>query len=98
LVGFWFYITRHPRVYDKLVKEIRTTFENVDEIRVGTKLSSCTYLQACIDEAMRVAPAGCSELNREVLEGGLEVEGEILPKGTHVGYVYFSFTIWNLVL
>jgi cytochrome P450 len=86
LVGFWFYIIRHPRVYDKLVEQIRTKFESAEDIRVGTKLSSCTYLQACIDEAMRLAPAGCSEMNREVLHGGLQIEGNHIPKGTHVGY------------
>jgi cytochrome P450 len=85
LVGFWFYLIRYPRVYTKLVEEIRTTFESADDIRIGTKLSSCLYLHACIDEALRLTPAGVGELAREVLPGGLNIEGFQVPEGTHVG-------------
>lgn len=88
LIGFWFYMVRHPRVYDKLVEEIRTTFKSADDIQIGPTLSSCRYLQACIDEALRVAPAGAGELAREVLPGGLNIEGTQIPEGSHVGYVF----------
>lgn len=87
MIGFWFYTTRYPRVYDKLVEEIRTTFKSSDDIQIGTPLSSCKYLQACIDEALRVAPAGVGEMAREVLPGGLNIEGTQIPEGSHVGYV-----------
>ncbi|KFY09577.1 hypothetical protein V492_05436 [Pseudogymnoascus sp. VKM F-4246] len=83
--GFWFYLTRHPRVYAKLVKEIRTTFKSADDIEMGPALVSCKYLQACVDEALRVSPAGVSELAREVLPGGLDIADHHIPEGTHVG-------------
>ncbi|EHL01515.1 putative Cytochrome 67 [Glarea lozoyensis 74030] len=86
LVGFWFYITRNLRVYEKLVKEIRTAFDRAEDIQVGTTLSSCNYLQACIDEVLRAAPAGVADLVREVLPGGLEIEGGRLPEGTQLGF------------
>jgi cytochrome P450 len=38
---FFFYVSRNKRAYDKLVKEIRSTFESADEIACGEKLSSC---------------------------------------------------------
>lgn len=85
LSGFWFYLTRHPRVYDKLVEEIRTTFKSADDIKMGPTLTSCKYLQACVDETLRISPAGLSELAREVLPGGLNVAGHHLPEGIHVG-------------
>lgn len=85
LCGFFFYITHYPRVYAKLVKHIRSTFASVDEIVEGRKLSSCQYLRACLDEAMRLTPAGPSELSRTILPGGLEVDGEIFPEGVNVG-------------
>jgi cytochrome P450 len=44
LGGFWFYISRWPAFYDNLVKEVRTTFPPLDDIRSGPLLSSCTYL------------------------------------------------------
>ncbi|KAI1130013.1 benzoate 4-monooxygenase cytochrome P450 [Nemania abortiva] len=51
----------------------------------GPKLQSCTYWRACIDEAMRPAPPGLSELPREVLPGGLQIKGEFYPAGTIIG-------------
>lgn len=85
LSGFWFYLTRHPRVYSKLVEEIRTTFKSADDIQTGPALTSCKYLQACVNETLRLSPAGLSELARDVLPGGLDIEGQHIPEGTHVG-------------
>ena len=83
LVGFWFYIAGSPRVYAKLVKELRSSFTSAD-IRMDS-LSSCQYLRACVNETLRAAPAGVGELAREVLQGGLQIEGSHIPEGTHVG-------------
>jgi cytochrome P450 len=83
--GFWFYVTRYPRVYSKLVEEIRTSFKSADDIKTGLTLSSCKYLHATIDETLRCAPSLPSDLNREVLPGGLDIEGHHLPAGTEVG-------------
>jgi len=84
LAGFWFYITGNSRVYDKLVNELRTSFKSADDIRMDT-ISSCQYLRACINESLRAVPAGVGELAREVLPGGLEIDGFRIPEGTHVG-------------
>ncbi|OBT70493.1 hypothetical protein VE03_00294 [Pseudogymnoascus sp. 23342-1-I1] len=85
MTGFWFYLTRNPRVYVKLVEEIRTTFKSADDIQTGPALISCKYLQACVNETLRVSPAIPSELAREVLPGGLDIAGHLIPEGTHVG-------------
>ncbi|KAL8732942.1 MAG: hypothetical protein Q9181_003764 [Wetmoreana brouardii] len=85
LCGFFFYITHYPRVYSKLVKHIRCSFGSVEDIVEGPQLLSCQYLRACIDEAMRMTPAGPSELSRTILPGGLEVDGDFLPEGVNVG-------------
>ncbi|KAG9227923.1 cytochrome P450 [Amylocarpus encephaloides] len=87
-----FYVARYPGVYAKLVEEIRKTFKLADDIQTGTTLSSCKYLQACIEEALRVMPAGVGELAREVLPGGLDIEGIQIPEGAHV-----SVTAWSIM-
>lgn len=90
IAGVIFYLTRDPRVYNRLAQEIRTTFQTVDEIRSGTKLWGCRYLRACLDEAMRISPPVPCELIREVLPGGLEVDGMFVPEGTQIGTSTYS--------
>ena len=85
LCGLFFYLTHYPRVYSKLVSEIRSTFQSVEDIVEGSLLASCVYLRACIDEAMRMSPAAPSELSRTVLPGGMVVDGDFIPEGTMVG-------------
>ena len=85
LCGFFFYIVRNPRSYEKVVREIRSTFDSADEIVGGSKLSSCKYLRACVDETMRMTPAVPSELSRTVLAGGQIIDGELYPAGITVG-------------
>lgn len=85
LCGFFFYISRNPRSYQKLIEEIRSNFNSADEIVGGPKLSSCRYLRACLDESMRLTPAGPSELSRTILAGGLTIDGEHYPAGVVVG-------------
>ncbi|KAI1777222.1 cytochrome P450 monooxygenase-like protein [Hypoxylon cercidicola] len=85
LSSTFFYLTGDPRRCQKLTREIRTTFASADEIVLGPKLSSCTYLKACIDEGMRLSPPVPSDLQREVLPGGLTIKGEFFPAGTNVG-------------
>lgn len=85
LAGFWFYISRNKSAYTRLTTEVRATFECSDEIVSGPKLASCTYLYACIDESLRMAPAGPSELAREVLPGGTVINGEYFQPGVVVG-------------
>ncbi|GAB1318167.1 Benzoate 4-monooxygenase cytochrome P450 [Madurella fahalii] len=84
LSGIFFYLTGDPRRLQKLVDEIRTTFASADDIVHGLKLSSCEYLRACVDEGMRLSPAGPCETPREVLPGGILIKGEYYPRGTIV--------------
>lgn len=83
--SMFFYLTHNQRVYLKLVKEIRETFSNPEEIAYGPKLlTDCKYLRACIDETLRLAPVCPSELAKEVLSGGTTIEGEHYPEGVIV--------------
>ncbi|KAL9034324.1 MAG: hypothetical protein Q9180_005470 [Flavoplaca navasiana] len=88
--AMFFYMTRNPRIYEKLTSEIRKTFHNVDEIHAGPELSSCRYLRAFIDETMRLNPPVAGDLTREVLAGGITVEDQYLPKGTVVGVSFYA--------
>jgi cytochrome P450 len=65
--------------------EVRSTFHSLEEIRAGSKLNSCIYLRACIDEALRMSPPVGGLLARQVRAGSLLIDGEFLPEGTEVG-------------
>jgi len=80
-----FYLLHNPHTLERLKQEVRSKFAVVEDVRIGRGLSSCKYLRACIDEAMRMSPAVPGVLPREVLHGGLTVNGNYFPPGTDVG-------------
>ncbi|OCL09020.1 cytochrome P450 [Glonium stellatum] len=90
MAAIFFYLSRNPDAYARASVEVRSTFENLDEIKGGSKLSSCRYLRACIDEAMRMSPSVGQSLSREVPSGGAVVDGEFIPAGCDVGVPIYS--------
>ncbi|KAI1260526.1 cytochrome P450 [Xylariaceae sp. FL1019] len=91
-----FYLSRNPICYGKLVSEIREVFTSGCEIRSGTKLNSCRYLRACIDETLRMSPSSPGTLWREMLRGQsarnqqLVIDGHVIPHGTQVGVCTYA--------
>ncbi|KAE8147306.1 cytochrome P450 [Aspergillus avenaceus] len=85
-----FYLVRTPRAMATLKKEVRDAFSSVEEITTGAKLNDLVYLKACIDEALRLAPAVPGAIPREVMEGGAVVDGAYLPAGTDCGTPTYS--------
>ncbi|KAE8360963.1 cytochrome P450 [Aspergillus caelatus] len=85
-----FYLVRNPRAMKLLTKEVREAFTSVEEIVTGGKLNELVYLKACIDEALRLAPAVPGAIPREVMEGGAVVDGAFLPAGTDCGTPTYS--------
>ena len=70
---------------EKLNDEVRSTFADVEHIHSGSALSSCHYLRACIDEALRLSPPVGALLPRVVLPGGATIDGHRFPAGVDVG-------------
>ncbi|EAW08883.1 cytochrome P450 [Aspergillus clavatus NRRL 1] len=85
-----FYLVRDPRALALLQKEVRDAFTSVEEIITGPQLNELVYLKACLDEAMRLAPAVPGAPPREILEGGASVDGVFLPAGTDCGTPTYS--------
>jgi len=90
MAAAFYYLTRDPAVLEKLQKELRDTFTDVNDIITGPKLSTCHYLRAVIDECLRLAPPVGSSLQREVTTGGMTIDGIPLPAGTNVGSGAFA--------
>lgn len=85
-----FYLVRSARALELATEEIRSKFNDVEDISQGATLASCTYLRACIDEAMRLSPSVGGILPREVLPGGITIDGETVPAGTVVGTPHYA--------
>ncbi|KAH7063494.1 cytochrome P450 [Macrophomina phaseolina] len=85
LTSLFFYLAAYLECYQKLTEEVRSTFDTPSEIRSGPELSSCQYLRACLDEAMRMSPPISGTLWREVSGDTLVMDGEAVPKGVDVG-------------
>lgn len=85
-----FYLVRNPHALAKVQEEIRAKFNDVEDIIHGPTLNTCTYLRACIDEAMRLSPSVGGILPREILPGGMTIDGETLPAGTVVGTPHYT--------
>ncbi|KAK1590715.1 putative cytochrome P450 [Colletotrichum navitas] len=90
LAATMFYLGGNPKAYARLNHEIRSTFGSVEDIRLGGELSSCHYLKACIDEALRMSPPVGGALWREVQPGGMTVDSVFLPEGIDVGTSIYS--------
>lgn len=82
-----FYILQSQACLARVTEEVRSTFDREEDIHSGPKLQSCSYLRACIDEAMRMSPAVPGLLPRLVLPGGLDIPDLKLriPAGVIVG-------------
>ncbi|KAE8389275.1 cytochrome P450 [Aspergillus alliaceus] len=80
-----FHLAHNRQTLDKATSEIRARFETVEDIRLGTQLKGCSYLRACISEAMRLSPPFANMAPRRVLAGGMVVDGHLIPEGTIVG-------------
>lgn len=90
LSAWFFYLAHYPRVLSRLTNEVRSTFLSPEEIALGTTLSKCKYLRACIDETLRISHPAPGELPREILKGGAIIDGHPYPAGTLVGCAAWS--------
>ncbi|KAI9037504.1 cytochrome P450 [Aspergillus affinis] len=97
-----FYLLHHAEAYARARDEIDRAFpsqtdENTAEIetvRMGPSLDSCSFLYACIHESMRLSPPVGAVLPREVLPGGLIVrtneKEHVVPAGTDVAIPIYA--------
>jgi cytochrome P450 len=79
-----FYLLQNPQTLQKCIHEIRTSFSTVDEI-CYPKVNNIPYLNAVLEESLRMSPPIPSALPRTVLRGGIKIDGLHIPEGVDVG-------------
>ncbi|KAG5767735.1 hypothetical protein H9Q72_004499 [Fusarium xylarioides] len=77
-----FELARHPQVYQKLQKEVDEFLKQGDSPHSHSALAKLKYLQAIIDETMRLYPAIPSGLQRTTPPQGMEIDGTFIPGNT----------------
>ena len=88
----FFYLSRKENAacYRRVVGEVRGAFKSGKDIKGGPAMAGCTYLRACINEALRMSPPTSTTLWREqdrkdTSSEPIVVDGVVIPKGTMVG-------------
>lgn len=84
LSGVTYYLLTNPRVYDKLKKEVRGTFNSDKEITID-RIGDLPYLLAVLDEALRLYPPGANPHLRRIPPEGAVLGGKFIPGNTAVG-------------
>ncbi|KAL2829469.1 cytochrome P450 [Aspergillus cavernicola] len=81
LAGATYHLLRTPSAYQKLKDEVRGRFGSYEEID-GAAALQLPYLQAVINEALRIHPSGAQGFPR--LSPGTVIDGHWVPKGVEV--------------
>ncbi|OCK79294.1 cytochrome P450 [Lepidopterella palustris CBS 459.81] len=84
LTGMTYFMLKRPETYDTLRNEIRTSFESEEDMTVNS-LGKLKYLNACIEEGLRMFPPAPTAMPRVAPKGGDTVCGRYVPQGTVVG-------------
>jgi cytochrome P450 len=89
LAAVFFYLLRHPNVLHKLRSEIEDSSLSIDDIH-HADVNGLPYLRGVIDETLRLAPPVPGSPPRDVLNGGIQVDGIFIPEGTEVGVPVYT--------
>lgn len=89
LSGMTYYLLRNPTILEKLTREIRSAFTAESDITIS-KASQLPYLQAVLDESLRMYPPAPNSSPRIVPYPGQMICGRYVPGGTSVGIHHYS--------
>ncbi|KAL2833626.1 cytochrome P450 [Aspergillus pseudoustus] len=81
LAGATYHLLRTPSAYEQLKQEVRGRYKSYEEID-GQSALQMPYLQAVINEALRMHPSGAQGFPR--LSPGTTISGHWVPKGTEI--------------
>ncbi|OQD88916.1 hypothetical protein PENANT_c003G00194 [Penicillium antarcticum] len=89
LSGCLFFLCTHAKAMNRLVSEIRTAFKKDSQITFGGQCG-LTYLEAVIEESLRMYPPFVTNLARVAPQHGALVNGQFVPAGTIVSCHHYA--------
>jgi len=95
LSGLTYLLLKHPQRMERLVAELRNSFPTREAITLE-KLVGLEYLNACIEEALRIYPPVPTGLPRITPANGAEICGRYVPAGVREFSYNRGTRIWEL--
>ncbi|CZR63463.1 related to isotrichodermin C-15 hydroxylase (cytochrome P-450 monooxygenase CYP65A1) [Phialocephala subalpina] len=89
LSGMFFYLLKNPDYMTKLKEEVRSSFTNTEDMTFASQ-TRLPYLQACIEETLRIYPPVPAELPRVTPPEGVIINGEMIPGNISVGVPHYG--------
>jgi cytochrome P450 len=83
LAGWTYFVCTHPHVYQLLVDEVRGAISSDDDIK-WERVRGLRYLEATLNEALRLFPPSPASQQRIVPPGGATIDGVFVPGGMTV--------------
>jgi cytochrome P450 len=80
MTGVLYYLATHPEVKARLKNEIRSTFKSSEDISLQA-CSELKYLQACIEETLRIYPPIKIGFPRITPPQGAIIDGKFVAGG-----------------
>jgi len=98
--AIFYHLARNRHVQEKLHKELDETLGTEDEtVATGQQVKKLPFLDACINEGLRIHSTSAIGLPRVVPEGGLTVLGQFFPEDTVLSVPSYSIhrdkTVWG---
>jgi len=95
-----YYLARYHHIQKKLQKELDEQLGSEDvTVATGDQVKRLPYLDACINEGLRMHSTSSLGLPRVVPEGGLTILGQFFPEGTVVSVPSYSIhrdtSVWG---
>ena len=95
-----YHLARNRYAQEKLHQELDDQLGAEDEtVATGPQVKNLPYLDACINEALRIHSTSALGLPRTVPEGGLTIRGQYFPQGTVLSVPSYSIhrdtSIWG---
>ena len=78
LSGVTFHLLDNPTMLKRLAEEVRGKFSSVDDMSF-VSLAQLSYLNACLQEALRIYPPIPGNLPRRTLPEGAMIAGHFIP-------------------
>ncbi|EHA57437.1 averantin oxidoreductase [Pyricularia oryzae 70-15] len=89
MTALTYFLTTSPSRFSRLKNEIRSRFSSEEDITMETT-SPLKYLNACIQEALRMYPPLPVGVPREVTSPGATILGRWVPGGTQVSVHHYA--------